>query len=454
MAYLFSFINLYLIRYLLVFYFASIAITPAHSQVKLMVLGNSITQGNATYPGYRYELWKMMVDDNLDVELVGSHDVNHDEAVPAVKGSTYKGRTYTNRNEGHWGWSTDEVLNGKDGKGKLAEWLQTYTPDMVLMHLGTNDMFRQCSAGASDPNKACFQETINELKLVVQQIRAKNPNATIFIAKLIPAYIQKVGPEAVFNINELNKRIPALVTELNKPESPVILVDQNSGFDATTGVDTHDGVHPNTSGELKMAQKWFDAMQPLVTPFPVELLSFSAMLNHAGQPVLKWKTASEKNNAFFEIERATDEQAFLKIAQVKGAGTTPTEQTYTFADLSAPAGVLHYRLRQVDVDGTSSISKIVVVQVPEREVKLRVYPTRSNNRTNLNLTLHHHETGHRAELVVYNMAGKRVYQQRSLFSQNGTIQTLIPTHHLKKAGLYLVRVVVGQEVFHSKFMLE
>jgi acyl-CoA thioesterase-1 len=47
-------------------------------------------------------------------------------------------------------------------------------------------------------------------------------------------------------------------------ESPVILVDQYTGFNAAT--DTYDGIHPNARGEAKMAQKWFDAILELDTP--------------------------------------------------------------------------------------------------------------------------------------------------------------------------------------------
>jgi lysophospholipase L1-like esterase len=249
------YIFIYLLRYFLILCFA----TTATAQYKIMFLGNSITQGNQYHPGYKYKLWQMLVDAQTDVELVGSHDMNEGGS-PSVKGTLYKGKTYTNRNEGHWGWSADEILNGRDGKGNLSEWLQGYTPDIVLMHLGTNDMFRQCAS------PSCYQETVKELKEVVRQIRMKNPNAIIMVAKLLPAYIQKVGPEAANNIEMLNKMIPAMVKELNTPTSLVVLADQYDRFDPTTGIDTHDGVHPNANGELKMARKWFAALQPYITP--------------------------------------------------------------------------------------------------------------------------------------------------------------------------------------------
>ncbi|ARS36474.1 GDSL-type esterase/lipase family protein [Pontibacter actiniarum] len=451
MAPLFSFIHFYLFRYLLVFFFASIAI-PSTAQYKIMCLGNSITQGNLENPGYRYRLWQKLLDKGNSIELVGSHDVN-EGGTPAVKGTVYRGQTYTNRNEGHWGWTADEVLNGRDGKGNLTQWLQSYNPDIALVHLGTNDMFKQCSGGVS-PDKACYQETINELKTVIQQIQEKNPNVIVLVAQLIPAYDQKVGPETASNISELNKRIPALAEELSTVTSRVVVVDQNTGFDATTGVDTWDGVHPNASGEEKMAQIWFGAIQEAITPLPVELSSFSAQLASEGHVQLHWQTATEKNNAYFEVQRSTDGRAFAAIGRVAGAGTTVSVTNYTFTDSAATEGGTYYRLKQVDTDGTSSTSKVVQVQVPERAQALQVYPTSSNGGHSVSLHLQHSDPTTDADLHVFTSDGKLVHLQEDIRSVNGVIRALIPIHRLAGAGLYLVRIATESQTFQSEFIVE
>ncbi|MCJ8165547.1 GDSL-type esterase/lipase family protein [Pontibacter sp. E15-1] len=449
MAHVFACINLYLLRYLLTFLFATTAV-PSSAQHKVMVLGNSITQGNTTYPGYRYELWKMLIDANIDVDLVGSHDVN-DGGDPAVKGTVYKGKTYTNRNEGHWGWSTDEVLNGRDGKGRLAEWLQGYTPDMVLLHLGTNDMFRQCDA-PGDP-KPCYQETIDELKEVVRQIRAKNAGVIIFMAKLIPAYDQKVGPASADNITSLNELIPGLVQELNTPASPVVLVDQQEGFDATTGQDTHDGIHPNTSGELKMAQKWQAAMEPFFTTLPVSLTAFTAVVASSGIVQLAWQTASEKNNAYFEVQRAISGTDFIPIGHIKGAGNTQTFQAYHFADTVASAGDLYYRLLQVDEDGTRAFSKIVHVAKAPRNETLQVYPTASDGSQQVTIQLLHFIPDTAVEVRVISAEGKLVDHSRARTNSGGSLTQLLPGYGQLGAGLYVVHVYTESRQLQRKFII-
>lgn len=229
------------------------------SPLKIMPLGNSITQADKDHYSYRYNLWKKLIDANVEFDYVGSHSTNKggNPAWPM-----YKGKKFDSDNEGHSGWTLDQILNGfqhEPNSGRLSEWLQGYTPDIVLLHAGTND------ALMDHP----LESTISELKEVVRQIRQKNPGVTILMAKLIPAHPEKVGQKHVENILKLNERIVALAPQLNTSMSNVILVDQFEGFDATPGADTYDGLHPNASGEEKMAQKWFAALSPLMRPLAI-----------------------------------------------------------------------------------------------------------------------------------------------------------------------------------------
>jgi trimeric autotransporter adhesin len=97
-----------------------------------------------------------------------------------------------------------------------------------------------------------------------------------------------------------------------------------------------------------------------VNPLPVTLVSFEAV---AAQPHvrLSWKTATEQNNAGFEVQRSPDGQEFRVIGTVAGHGTTAQAHQYSYLDTTVPAGVLYYRLRQVDASGKSSYSAVRVV---------------------------------------------------------------------------------------------
>jgi Secretion system C-terminal sorting domain/Reeler domain len=111
-------------------------------------------------------------------------------------------------------------------------------------------------------------------------------------------------------------------------------------------------------------------------PIPIELMSFEGKMN--GKAVkLTWKTASERNNSAFEIERSmsTNVDKFEKIGEIKGVGTSAAVNTYSFTDDAYQGNAaVYYRLRQVDFDGTSTLSKVVSIGTNALNKTLNVYP--------------------------------------------------------------------------------
>ena len=203
-----------------------------------MTLGDSITQAENGHNSYRKKLWEQLTVAGYNVDFVGSENRNKDN-------NNFEDSSFDPDHEGHWGWRIDEIINGRGGEGKLSDWLTGYTPDVVLIHLGSNDAIQNNSAITSE----------EELEQVIDILRQDNSNVTIFLSQLIPAV------DGGFNsrIQDLNNRIPGIVADKNQANSPIIFVEQSSGFNANT--DTYDGVHPNDAGEAKMAQKWFDALK-------------------------------------------------------------------------------------------------------------------------------------------------------------------------------------------------
>ncbi|MBD2767134.1 Ig-like domain-containing protein [Hymenobacter sp. BT664] len=100
------------------------------------------------------------------------------------------------------------------------------------------------------------------------------------------------------------------------------------------------------------------------TPLPVELVSFEARAGRNLDAQLTWRTASEKNNAHFDVERSTDGQDFTRVGRVAGQGTTIRSTAYAYTDANAGAGrkgTVYYRLRQVNTDGKASYSPVETV---------------------------------------------------------------------------------------------
>ncbi|UYZ57763.1 GEVED domain-containing protein [Hymenobacter latericus] len=98
-------------------------------------------------------------------------------------------------------------------------------------------------------------------------------------------------------------------------------------------------------------------------PLPVELVAFEARAQAGGVVRTEWRTASEKQNDRFEVERALDGRTFERIGTVAGRGTSSSPINYAFTDAAAAhlPRPLYYRLRQIDDDGTSSLSQVRVV---------------------------------------------------------------------------------------------
>ena len=96
-------------------------------------------------------------------------------------------------------------------------------------------------------------------------------------------------------------------------------------------------------------------------PLPVTLTAFEATVTGRTDALLTWGTAAELNNDHFEVQRSLDGRNFSTIMRVAGRGTTASATTYSRTDAgigSRSTGLVYYRLRQVDRDGTDSYSGV------------------------------------------------------------------------------------------------
>lgn len=182
-----------------------------------------------------------------------------------------------------------------------------------------------------------------------------------------------------------------------------------------------------------------------VTQFalPVSLLAFEA--KKAGNTaVITWKTSSEINSNYFEVERSTDGNKFIPAGRAGAAGNTTTERSYTFTDISPAAGVNYYRLKSVDLDGKFTLSfirnlrfngetEISIFPNPARDI-IKVTGFAANNATSLNIV---------------NISG-RVLQQVKLIS--GATNAVMNVDNLS-AGTYILQIVQGGQIIaNQKFI--
>ncbi|THV41448.1 SGNH/GDSL hydrolase family protein [Glycomyces buryatensis] len=200
--------------------------------VSIMPLGDSITSS----PGcWRGNLWDRLVEAGHDIHFVGSES---DPCPPSAVEEWH---------EGHGGYKvTDSVANGY-----VRSWLELNTPDVLMMHFGTNDMWREVPVEA----------VMDAYTQVVADLRELNPSAVILIAQIIPLHPEGCDgcPERAIALNAL---IPGWAERLTTEDSPIWVVDQHTGFVPAT--DTSDGVHPDGDGYVKIAANWFAALDPIL----------------------------------------------------------------------------------------------------------------------------------------------------------------------------------------------
>jgi acyl-CoA thioesterase I len=252
---------------------ASTTSTTSDPPVKIMPFGDSITTsvGSTTR-------WGVSIQAQASYRYWLDHSL-HDGLVPFIFIGTQTENTwgppkysdFDHHHEGYSGKTTldflapansfyiDKILTSQSAGTTISN-----IPDMVLLHLGTNDV----ALGFSNP------EITAHLGTLIDHFRTYNRNVIILLAQIIPCATTTIYPPPhdsqpwCTKIASLNAAIPALAAQKSNLFSPVVVVDQYSGFNPAAGADTYDSVHPNESGEKKMAAKWLTAIEKWYTYKP------------------------------------------------------------------------------------------------------------------------------------------------------------------------------------------
>jgi hypothetical protein len=167
----------------------------------------------------------------------------------------------------------------------------------------------------------------------------------------------------------------------------------------------------NTSGTGNTSE--FGPVSSIVAT-PVRLLSLDATLN-SGKVYINWKTAEEINNSHFEILKATDGSLYKSIGSITGKGNN---SNYQFID-NNPERVNMYKLRQVDVDGRVTDSKILVVRADQNTITLKASPNPFGAYLNLSYKLDREENI-RVKLYSFSGALVRTYNIKGNTGVNTT----------------------------------
>jgi hypothetical protein len=141
-------------------------------------------------------------------------------------------------------------------------------------------------------------------------------------------------------------------------------------------------------------------------PVPVELTMFTALQVKDGIRLI-WTTATETNNAGFNIERSSDNTSFYSIAYLEGNGTSTKVNDYFFVDKNATSGRFFYRLKQIDFNGSYTYSGTVevVVNVPDVFILSQNYPNPFNPSTSIKFSL---PVDSKIRIDLFNTLGEKI----------------------------------------------
>ena len=177
---------------------------------------------------------------------------------------------------------------------------------------------------------------------------------------------------------------------------------------------------------------------------PVLIADFGAVYTDDKVNV-KWATTFELSNDHFEVERSTDGVNFKVAGTLKGQGTSSVKHEYQLNDdLSKNVlnkNDIYYRLKQVDTDGKSVYTKVLVVRVYRTKTlqSLSVTPNPAINDIKVNVQLNENAY---IVLKVANSSGIEVVRKTTRGSNGSNTFTLEGTSRLQ-AGVYFLEVIVN-----------
>ena len=209
------------------------SISAVYGTTKIMPLGDSITYDDyhtdnrpaSQRSGYRNYLWYKLRDIEYSADLVGSR----------YTGSAIK-PSFDGDNEGHPGWTSYEIAEN------VYHFLEMNTPDVILLHIGTNDWDRSSEG----------------VEHILNEIDRFEENNGVDIEVILAKIINRSSYTSI--ISDFNSNVEAMAENRINNGDNIKIVDMEYGADINYGDDIKDGTHPNNCGYEKMANVWFAAL--------------------------------------------------------------------------------------------------------------------------------------------------------------------------------------------------
>lgn len=168
---------------------------------------------------------------------------------------------------------------------------------------------------------------------------------------------------------------------------------------------------------------------------PIELVYFTATLGVDRKVYLDWKTASEVDNDYFNVERSFDGVVWENVLQKDAVGNSSIPVDYDDVDVDPLLGQSYYRLKQTDYDLSYSYSPAVRINhFDSDEILLYPNPVLAGNQVVVNFPKGLNAD---AEISICSVDGKKVYV--NTFEIKNSHQAILNLSPSISAGVYLIQ---------------
>jgi hypothetical protein len=244
---------------------------------------------------------------------------------------------------------------------------------------------------------------------------------------------------------------PYVIT--NSPDGNVTIEDDGSfsftpaeGFSGSSTSFTY-RICDEGDGSLCSNDATVTILFPSGAMLPASLLNFSGVYNGDGKVQIKWTTTFESNTDRFEIERSIDGVKWKTAGQLAAQGISTVKYQYDFTDhvskSTANKKDLYYRLKQVDQNGATALSRILIVRVYNTNSVKMISVTPNPAKNDITVTLQLNERAV-AAMKILNVNGSEV-QRKTLKVEAGTHSYQLQGTSGLQPGMYLLEVIVNSK---------
>ncbi len=342
--------SLYSFLFLIILFY-TIFVPAVGADNKIMPLGDSITQG--TNSGVSDEAFEVSYRKSLYDKLKAAGYVVNDELFVGTLISGESVADFDSDHEGQPGWRADEIVAGRPGSGEgtLSDWLLGEAPNIVLLHIGTNDI----SGGNED-----LQEVEDILAVIDSYESVSGQAVWVILALIIERGCDPYIPLCPYSLEttDFNNDVRDFVFFPRQAGGDrIILVDMQNGagidYDRwDMGGDMWDDKHPFATGYAKMADLWFTGLMDIL---PQADAGPDQFVNEFDPVTLDASGSMDPNNGN------------LSYQWVQTAGTAvvlsddqAVQPTFVAPDLGSCGGTLTFRVTVTDEDELESTDTVSI----------------------------------------------------------------------------------------------